>query len=79
MNFRNDQVPVIPKSELQDGCFYLGHPKSRYPVAYWESGEFVSIDTKFDKIVLKHMNHWDDGPPFGCFAPIQVLDHREVL
>lgn len=25
----------------------------------------------------KSCNHWDDGPPFGCFQPFEEIDHRK--
>ena len=67
---------IIPEDELEEG-WYLGHSESRYPVAYWDPKhrEFISLNRKFDDVVMKYMNHWNDDN-FAAFGPIKRLEEN---
>lgn len=63
----------IPKRRLVVGRWYLGIGRGSN-VAFWDGKGFSYIEKIMGK---KSCDHWDDGPPFGCFQPFEEIDDRK--
>lgn len=60
----------IPKKQLISGRWYLGIGRGSN-VAFWDGKGFSYIE---EIMGMKSCDHWDDGPPFGCFQPFEEID-----
>jgi len=67
-------LKVIPKRRLNVGRWYLGIGRGSN-VALWAGKGFKFIAEAEMDYQEKSCNHWDDGPPFGCFQPFEEIDH----
>lgn len=67
---------IIPKDKLEVGRWYLGAGRGT-AIALWNGGEFQFLGQKFEKYVTKFCDHYDDGPPYGCFAPFELVDDEK--
>lgn len=68
-----DTLKCIPKSNLTPGRWYLGIGRGSN-VAFWTGKEFCYFEEDMGE---KSCNHWEDGPPFGCFQPFEEIDCRK--
>lgn len=70
---RGQTLKCIPKKKLGLGRWYLGIGRGSN-VAFWDGQQFLYFEEIMGEKVC---NHWDDGPPYGCFQPFEEIDHRK--
>jgi len=72
------QLPVIKKSELADGSWYIGKTNQRgMPIGQWDGikQKFLCIKPpKFGMSSLYEMNHLEDDDGFVCFEPVIIIE-----
>jgi hypothetical protein len=71
-----ETLKVIPKDQLNIGRWYLGIGRGSN-VALWTGEDFLFISDNETGYGEKRCDHWDDGPPFGCFQPFEELPHEK--
>lgn len=63
---------MIPKNKLIRGSWYKGRGRGSN-VAIWTGKDFCYIEQKYDQWVAKFSDHFEDGPPYGCFSPLKLV------
>jgi len=66
--------PVLPKSELQHGHYYVGRCRNA-SVARWNANQqcFYHWRKKFDRIYIQKIKHPVDEPEFDVFRVLKEL------
>lgn len=73
---RGQDLRMIPKRKLNSGRWYLGIGRGSN-VALWSGKDFLFVSEAENGLDLKRADHWDDGPPFGCFQPFEeIAQHK---
>ena len=67
-------IGAIPKSELEDGAYYIGVCRNSN-IAIWDSKKekFFYIRRKFDKLFSEPICHPEDDDGYDLFIPYEKI------